>query len=596
MIRDAGGVFAAERGDGASGDFPRLGGRASAWIFGVALVVRLVAVAVVGLSTTRFADAPAYLFAAKALSQTGSYPIRTDRDYFRPPGYSIFLAAVTLGHPERIAVAKLANAVLGALAPVLLAAIALRLFRSRAVALLAGAGAALDPSLVLVSSDVQSEPLFLVLLLASAFFLLVCVDRPSSNFGVLAGILLALAALTRPTAMAVAPLLLAPVADRRYPMRARLHLAFSALLGVALGVAPWTLRNAVVYRELLPITDVGGFNFYFGNSEPMTRFFDLRSREEFEAWIVESGRFMDAKVAALRAAGFNTPGRINRALVREILAERLATPRTTLRLFWQKTLDWLRPYPNPFFWPRAAVVGVGVFYAALYGLAAWGLLVAPRRGVGLFCLAVLALSMAAHLLTVVSWRYRVPYWDPILLAYASFALWRLRPSPARRRRDRVSRAERPHGTPQARGPARLALEAGSRRRPRGTAAPVAAPPHRPAARLRALRGRNDRAPRGAPAPAGLGHRPRRRLRRRRDGRGARRTPGRRGPLRRLRRPRAVDPLVPPPLRLRRAPAIRARRRRLALRLHPRRGLRRLPLPDRGRQARRSSSRSRSSRT
>lgn len=405
---------------------PRLSGRAYAAIFAVALLVRVAAAAAVGLSETRFADAPAYVLAARAIAQTGAYPYRTDRDFVRPPGYPVFLAAVTLGHPDRVAVAKLANSVLGALAPVLIAAIGVRVFRSRPAGALAGAGAAVDPSLVLVSSDVQTEPLFLVFLLSAAFLLLVCVDRPSSNFGVLAGALLALAALTRPTATALAPLLLAPLADRRYPVRVRMHLAGSAILGFALGVAPWTLRNAVVYRELLPISDVGGFNVYFGNSEPMTRFFHLRSREECERWIVESGPYMDRKVDALRAAGFGTPGRMSREFVRLALEEGLASPRRTLRLLGEKGVDFLRPYPNPFFWPRAVVVSVGAFYVALYGLAAWGLLRAPRRGVGLFCACVLGIAAAVHVLTVVSWRYRVPYWDPILLLFAGFALWRIR--------------------------------------------------------------------------------------------------------------------------------------------------------------------------
>jgi hypothetical protein len=37
-----------------------------------------------------------------------------------------------------------------------------------------------------------------------------------------------------------------------------------------------------------------------------------------------------------------------------------------------------------------------------------------------FCLAVLVLSMAAHVALQVVWRYRVPYWDPILLLYGTF--------------------------------------------------------------------------------------------------------------------------------------------------------------------------------
>ncbi|HMA18983.1 MAG TPA: hypothetical protein VKS03_11140, partial [Thermoanaerobaculia bacterium] len=71
---------------------------------------------------------------------------------------------MTLGRPDRVIVAKVASAFLGALGAVIVAAIGARLFRRRSAGMLAGIGAALDPSLVMVSSDVQSEPLFLVLL------------------------------------------------------------------------------------------------------------------------------------------------------------------------------------------------------------------------------------------------------------------------------------------------------------------------------------------------------------------------------------------------------------------------------------------------
>jgi 4-amino-4-deoxy-L-arabinose transferase-like glycosyltransferase len=402
---------------------PRLG-RAGLAIFALALAARLAAAASSGLSTVGFADAPAYLRAAQSLAQTGRYPLRTDPYYFRPPGYSAFLTVITLGHPERIAVAKVANAALGALAAWLIAVLGARIFRKRGVALAAGFVAAVDPSLIFVSSDVQTEPLFLALLLAAAFLLLVCVDRPSSNFGVLAGLLLGLAILTRPSALALTPLLLAPLADRRYPARARAHLAGSALLGLALGLAPWVIRNAVVYRDFILVSDVGGLNTWIGNGEEMRRFYDLRSRADYERWAAENDRVTRARIGELEASGLATPAAVSRALLRETLADGAARPAWHLELLLRKAWDWLRPFPNPLFWPRAVVVGIGAFYAILYGLATLGLAEAPRRGVSLFALSVLALSMAAHVASVVSWRYRVPYWDPILILYSAYAVFR----------------------------------------------------------------------------------------------------------------------------------------------------------------------------
>ena len=61
---------------------------------------------------------------------------------------------------------------------------------------------------------------------------------------------------------------------------------------------------------------------------------------------------------------------------------------------------------------------MGAFYTALTVLAALGLVQAPRPGVRCFSLVFLALTMAAHVALIVVWRYRIPYWDPVLLLYA----------------------------------------------------------------------------------------------------------------------------------------------------------------------------------
>ncbi|MFY9551369.1 MAG: glycosyltransferase family 39 protein, partial [Thermoanaerobaculia bacterium] len=361
----------------------------------MALAARIAAIGAVGFSTLRFGDARVYLTAAETLLHTGHYPKETDYHSFRAPGYPVFLIAATLGDPRRVPLAKLANAAAGALSALLLAALSARIFRRRSVALATGAVAALDPGLVLTAADIQSEPLFLLLLLVAAWMLLVCVDRPSSNFGVLAGAALALAALTRPTALAMAPLLLAPFGDRRWPLRVRAHLAGSTLLGFFLTLAPWTLRNAVVYRELVPVSDLAGVNLYLGNSDLMARFYELRTPGEYDAWIREMKRITDEKHAILQAAGEVSPSQRTRAYLRTALEERRRNPGATAGLWLHKLWDWVRPYPNPLFWPSWVVIPVGVFYILLSAFAVRGFLRSTRRGVRLFAAAVLVVSLLA---------------------------------------------------------------------------------------------------------------------------------------------------------------------------------------------------------
>ena len=135
---------------------PRLPRRAAAAIFVLALAVRLAAIAAVGFATLDFGDARAYVATARVLAATGRYPLRVDPFFFRPPGYPYFLAIATLGNPDRIALAKVVNAILGALAAVRLAAISRRVFRRADLAIATGVVGALHPSFVMLSTEVQS--------------------------------------------------------------------------------------------------------------------------------------------------------------------------------------------------------------------------------------------------------------------------------------------------------------------------------------------------------------------------------------------------------------------------------------------------------
>jgi len=417
-----------------SAPVPRLGARACVAILLLAAALRVAATAVVGFWTLGFGDARAYVFAARSLVETGRYPDSTDIYFFRAPGYPVFLVAATLGDPDRVALAKLANIALGSLSALLLAILSARLFRRRDVAIATGLAAAVHPSFVLVATEVQSEPLFLFFFLCSGLLLLSATDRPSSSQALLAGALLALAALTRPSALTLFPLLCAPLLDRRHPKRARAHLAAAAFLGFAFALFPWTLRNALVFRALIPISDATGYAFYVGNSDWHLRFHEITSRAEYERWIAALDEDMARQMEALDGATRSSPTARSDYFFRRALSERMQDPWTWAYLLAQKAWDWIRPYPSRWFWPPWVVSGIGLYYTVLTVFAAIGLLRAERRGAALFSLILLVVTMAAHVVLLVVWRYRVPYWDPVLLLYgtlgAGITLGRLWKRPA----------------------------------------------------------------------------------------------------------------------------------------------------------------------
>ncbi len=388
--------------------------------------------AIAGFSTVRFGDARAYLYAAGELAREARYPLTTEPFYFRAPGYPFFLAVATLGRPDSVPRAKVATAVAGAFAAPLLALLSARIFRRRAIALATGAAAALHPVFLWNSADVQSEPLFMTLLLAAGFLLIVSTDRPSSTLALVAGAVLAMAALTRASALALVPFLAAPLLDRRYPIRARAHVAGAAVLGFLLAIAPWTARNAVVFGDFVPVNDAAGNAFYQGNSDWQLRFFEVRSRDEYLRWVDAMHRDMARQTAELQVAGRTSPSERSRYFASRAIAERSSDPAGWARLMLRKSWEWLRPYPTPWFWPRSVVLAVGAFSVFLFAFAVAGFLAAPRPGVRAFALGVLAVSMAAHVLVLVVWRYRVPYWDPVLLLYGVFGAGVTLPGPWKR--------------------------------------------------------------------------------------------------------------------------------------------------------------------
>ena len=155
----------------------------------------------------------------------------------------------------------------------------------------------------------------------------------------------------------------------------------------------------------------------------MVRFYKLKSAEEYRLWSAAMFADLDRQTRAVEAAAPRSPSAKSRHFLRRTFEERRGDPAGWARLLVRKTWDWLRPYPNPLFSPAWIVWTVGIFYAALTLLAAVGLAASSRSGVRAFSLAFLLVTMAAHVAIIVVWRYRVPYWDPVLLLYGVFGVF-----------------------------------------------------------------------------------------------------------------------------------------------------------------------------
>ena len=117
----------------------------------------------------------------------------------------------------------------------------------------------------------MTEPLGATLLSGSVLAILRAADRPGAARWLGPGLLLGATAMVRPEYLAVAVLMaLLLFARSLRPQGARRALAQAAVLlaGVAIVVAPWTIRNLIVLDRFVPISTGGGQVLFAGTYLP----------------------------------------------------------------------------------------------------------------------------------------------------------------------------------------------------------------------------------------------------------------------------------------------------------------------------------------
>jgi len=314
---------------------------------------------------------------------------------------------------------------IGALVPLLLAGFGASIFGGT-TGLVAGWLAAAHPLLVFFSGYLLTETAFTALLLValSASAAWVKTPRPGRAFGV--GLTWGLASLTRPTALLLPAVVaawawvpLGLTVSARERMR---HMAL-LLLGLALAVGPWTLRNALVLHAFVPVTTGGGRALLDSNNpdvwnDPVRRGGAI-STTHLEPYASETrglGEPQADAVARRRAWQFLSTH------VRDWPAMAVAK----LARFWRLTAEgggtgaWQRER-SPLEGALRAVDPLLVWSLLTWPFAAWGLartLHGPRRFYqGLGFLVVLYFSALA----VVFWgalRMRVPV-EPMIVLFAA---------------------------------------------------------------------------------------------------------------------------------------------------------------------------------
>ncbi len=191
---------------------------------------------------------------------------------FYPPLYPYFIAVLyrTFG---TLAAVQWVQAAAGSLLVPAVGRAGERAFGRRAGLLAAGL-VVVYPDLVWFSVRFWSETLFMVFLWWAIERTLRADAARSARVAAVAGLLFGLAALTRELALYLAPIaglwLLRPGLEGRWrPSRQVLRNVSALGLGLVLCVAPWTLRNALVFKAFIPVSTMGGLNLWQGNTRTL---------------------------------------------------------------------------------------------------------------------------------------------------------------------------------------------------------------------------------------------------------------------------------------------------------------------------------------
>jgi 4-amino-4-deoxy-L-arabinose transferase-like glycosyltransferase len=214
-------------------------------------------------------DAEEYYRAALHMMQ-GSYD--DTGKWLRPPLYPAFLAFWFSLLGVDLSRTLLAQAILSGLAVPAFGWLAQRLFGRSTVSLLAGLIAALFVPLASFGSVLFAEELFVVLMVLALVALDLAIVQGTFRTALLAGFVFGLAALTRAVAVSfipIAAILVGAVGVGAYSytrlrLQLRFRLAAALILGAALVIGPWALRNAIVHQRLILSDTNGGISMWYG--------------------------------------------------------------------------------------------------------------------------------------------------------------------------------------------------------------------------------------------------------------------------------------------------------------------------------------------
>jgi 4-amino-4-deoxy-L-arabinose transferase-like glycosyltransferase len=320
----------------------------------------------------------------------------------RPPFYPSFLALIFFLFGHSLSLVKVVQAFLDAGTCALVYALAKRVFDDR-VAWISGLLSVFHLSLIFAVPLALPETLMTFVVLAAVLCLSLAESSPSMGSSMAAGCLLALAALTRGTALVFPLFVLLYFFWRRatrLPMFKKWLVISASFLFVIL---PWTLRNYQVHHALVPIATQAGRVFYSSYLPPQGKILGVYTSDETVTYArthlteAEASRFLFGQTLKRIA---DDPG-----------------------MLWYLSFLKLAYLASPFDWELSGGKGIYNFsYGFVLPFALWGIYVSLRGKKGQILLLPLLQLLFVSLLFYGSPRLRLSV-EPFLIIFAASALY-----------------------------------------------------------------------------------------------------------------------------------------------------------------------------
>jgi 4-amino-4-deoxy-L-arabinose transferase-like glycosyltransferase len=363
-------------------------------IFTVALVIRVYCASVCTVKPD-FSDMAEY----NALAVYGAL------DTYRAPLYPLFLRLVysVFGDFNYVAVFVI-QGVIGAVTSILMYAAVARVCNRKA-GLIAAAIFAVYPHFIMYNITTLTETLGILCVVTMMF--IASTDIPDARKVTALAVATGLGALLKPAFLFFVPGFLATVRRRR---------VFILLLVSV--IAPWTIRNAVVHRRFVPISETGAFNFY------------LSYNEKASGTVVKAPELERIAVSHEPADPVRTiqPSRPQAEYIERALYFIIHNKLRTAQIIYNKvSVLFMKGWPNHLMGVWRIEERRNLFYVMEYAyipvmiLGFVGLARYYRRGHGAIAAPVLVYVSLVILLSIFKFRFRL-LMEPLLIMYTAILL------------------------------------------------------------------------------------------------------------------------------------------------------------------------------